>query len=148
MLRGDGIAVLETRKADLERFDAHGARQLARHPLGIRATLAHAQQCVRSFAARGETQQFVDFEVFRRCAQFASPERATPCGRRRERRPKPMFRDHAEGSDIVSNKTTACAARPSLRPTKPRCSVVVALMFTWFSVTPSICARERRISSR
>ena len=31
---------------------------------------------------------------------------------------------------------------------KPRCSVVVALMFTWFSVTPSICASERRISSR
>ena len=106
------------------------------------------QQRMRTLAARGKPKDFVDFEVFGRRAQYAGAERLTPGGRRRERRAAPVVRDHAEGSGVVSNNTMACAARPSLRPMKPRCSVVVALMFTWFSVTPSICASERRISRR
>ena len=148
MLRGDRVAVLEACKSDLEGFHPHRTRQLARHPFGIRTTFADAQQCMRPLAARGKAQDLVDFEVFRGRAQYSGAERITPGGGRRERRAAPVVRDHAEGSGVVSNNTTACAARPSLRPMKPRCSVVVALMFTWFSVTPSICASERRISSR
>ena len=148
VLRGDRIAILEAGEAHLEGLAARGARQFARHPFGVRAAFAHAQQRVRPLAARGEAQDLVDFEVFGRGAQHAGAERLTPGGRRRQRRAAPVIGDHQALSGAGSSNTTACAASPSLRPTKPRCSVVVALMFTWFSVTPSICASERRISSR
>ena len=126
---------------------ARGTRQLARHPLGIRAAFAHVQQRMRPLAARGEPQDLVDFEVFGRGAQHAGAERRTPGGGRRQRGAPPVLGDHRIFGAGSSN-TMACAASPSLRPMKPRCSVVVALMFTWFSVTPSICASERRISRR
>ena len=141
VLRGHGVAILEPGKAHLEGLDARGARQLAGDPFGIGAAFAHVQQRVRPFAARGETQDFVHLEIFGRGTQYAVAERRTPGGGWRQRGAAPVLGDH-------SSNTMACAARPSLRPMKPRCSVVVALMFTWFSVTPSMCASERRISRR
>ena len=66
VLRGDRIAILEARETHLEGLAARRARQLARHPLGVGAALAHAQQRMRPLAARGEAQDLVDFEVFRR----------------------------------------------------------------------------------
>ena len=36
---------------------------------------------------------------------------------------------------------------PSSRPTKPRCSVVVALRLTWSGSTPMTCAKQACIAS-
>src|SRR5438874_2124395 len=47
-----------------------------------------------------------------------------------------------------TRRATACAARPSPRPVKPRPSVVVARTATSFGSTSRAAARRRRISSR
>jgi len=52
-------------QTDFERLAAGAARQLARHPLGVGAALAHREQNMRAVAAGGESQDLVDLEVFR-----------------------------------------------------------------------------------
>ena len=149
VLRGDRIAVLEPGETRPRRVCTPAARASSRatHSVLAPRLRTRSRACGPSpLAAKPRISS--TSKSSGECAQHARAERLTPGGRRRQRRAAPVIRDHAEGSGIVSNNTTACAARPSLRPMKPRCSVVVALMFTWFSVTPSICASERRISSR
>ena len=147
-LRGDRVAVLEARESHLEGLATHRARQLTRHPFGVCAALANES------TARAVPRRWQRTPGFRRLRSLPASRAALPCADgppqangRRERCAAPVIRDH-QAFLAGSNNTTACAASPSLRPMKPRCSVVVALMFTWFSVTPSICASERRISSR
>ena len=100
MLRGDRVAVLEAREADLEGLDARGARQLARHPFGIRAAFAHVQQRMRALAARREAQDLVDFEVFGRRAQHAAAERLHP---RRPAAPAPRGASDPGSSDFLAS---------------------------------------------
>ena len=58
------MAVLEAGETHFEGLATGGARQFPRHPFGVRAALAHAQQRMRTRTRGFEAQDLVDFEVF------------------------------------------------------------------------------------
>src|SRR5581483_7680029 len=101
------------------RADAGEPRQLARHPVGVRATLLDAHEHVLAGAVGREAQIFVDEEILGRRPQRSAKRR--PAVRERQL----GGRVHAHSA--FASSTTASAAMPSPRPVKPRPSLVVAL---------------------
>ncbi len=75
-LAGDRVAVLQPRVAHRDRRHASELRQLARHPVGVRAALLHPQQGVFTAAVGVVAKDLLDLKILRHAAQPGGKRRS------------------------------------------------------------------------
>src|SRR5690606_2058994 len=121
-LAGDGTPILDPGIADIPELETGDPRQLPGHVLGIQIAFLEQPQRVLALPAQPEVGDVGDPEVVRLRVEHR-PSTGLAVGPR----PQPLAVCAAHRG---SNRATASAAIPSIRPTKPSFSVVVALILT------------------
>src|SRR5690606_11476175 len=121
-LAGDGTPILDPGIADIPELETGDPRQLPGHILGIQIALFDQQPQVLALPAQLDIEDLGDPEVLRLRLEHR-PATGLAVGPR----PQPLAVCAAHRG---SNRATASTAIPSLRPTKPSFSVVVALILT------------------
>src|SRR5690606_2915497 len=134
-LAGDGTPILDPGIADIPELETGDPRQLPGHILGIQIALFDQQPQVLALPAQLDIEDLGDPEVLRLRLEHR-PATGLAVGPR----PQPL-------AVCAAHRASASTATPSLRPSKPGFSVVVALILTCSSSTCRSSATSTRMLS-